>query len=158
MAFSQCRSIRTGSVSIPCKIRNELNGEIAEPVLRSGTYMVLGIQSIRRGDLSQHIDRMFRCFIYSIEGAGTIRTVGYLLWLAGLGPTFCQSANGATATHCVAPYVLQLVCIRLLSMYWIGCYARMRACPDFTKSFLVELVTTGFSLICAYSYAALVVG
>ena len=36
-AFSQWRSIRTGRVSMPCRIRKLLKGEIAAPVLRSGT-------------------------------------------------------------------------------------------------------------------------
>jgi len=127
---------------------------LMSPVVRSGRYMILGIKSARRGDIEQHIDQMFRCFIYSIEGAGTIRTVGYLLWLGGLGPTYCQTENCATATNCVEPYVLQLVCIRLLTLYWIGCYARMRGNSEFTKAFLFELVTTGFILTAAYSYAA----
>ncbi len=131
---------------------------LMSPVLSSITYMFLGIQSIRRGDVSKHIDQMFRCFIYSIEGAGTIRTVEFFLWLAGQGPTFCQSTHGATATHCVTPYVLRLLCTRFLSLYWIGCYARMRGNSVFTKSFLLELVSTIVCSIAAYSYASLVTG
>jgi hypothetical protein len=29
--------MRTAKVSMPCRMRNELNGEIAAPMLRSGT-------------------------------------------------------------------------------------------------------------------------
>ena len=113
--------------------------------------MIMGIHKARTGCLDQHGDYMFRCFIYSIEGAGTIRTVAYLLWLFGLGPTFCQSANGAIATLCVAPYVLRLICIRLLSLYWIFCYAKMKNNPSFTKGCILELTTTVFFSACAFS-------
>ena len=36
-ALSQIRSMRTARVSTPCRMRNELKGEIAAPMLRSGT-------------------------------------------------------------------------------------------------------------------------
>jgi len=131
---------------------------LMSPVIRGSFCMIMGVHKARTGCLEQHGDYMFRCFIYSIEGAGTIRTVAYLLWLVGLGPTFCQSANGATATLCVAPYVLRLICIRLLSLYWIFCYAKMKNKPSFTKGCILELTTTIIFSTCAYVYAVWVDG
>jgi uncharacterized membrane protein len=128
---------------------------LLSPVTLSATFMLLGIGSIRRGEVSRHVDRMFRCFVYSIEGAGTIRTVGYMLWLAHAGPTFCQSEHGATSNHCVSSYVLRLFLARLLSLYWLGCYARMRANPDFTRSLLREVSLTAVACSGCYCYVLL---
>ena len=41
--FEQWRSIRSGSVSIPCRVRNALNGDIAEPRSRSRVVRALMI-------------------------------------------------------------------------------------------------------------------
>ena len=35
--------------------------------------MVLSIKAARRRDIPAHTDHAMRCFLYSIEGAGTIR-------------------------------------------------------------------------------------
>ncbi len=126
---------------------------LMSPVLYSSTYMARGIASIRRGDVAEHIDHMVRCFVYSIEGAGTIRTVSHLFWLGGIGPTFYQDQHGATATHCVDEYLLRLIFTRLLSLYWLGCYARMRGNEKLTKSLLRELVITCVGSALAYGYA-----
>jgi hypothetical protein len=39
MAFSLMRSMRNDKVSMPCRIKKELKGEMAAPVFRSGTTL-----------------------------------------------------------------------------------------------------------------------
>merc|ERR1712190_673015 len=99
---------------------------LASVVTISSTYFVQAIKFARAKKHQLHTDCMVRCFLYSIEGAGTIRTVGWFMWLGGYGPTMCQAEHAATATQCFWPYVSRLLCIRVLTVYWLGIYARLR--------------------------------
>lgn len=107
--------------------------------------MVTAITQARRKDLAGHRDAMIRCFIYSIEGAGTIRTIASLQAFLGLGPTECQILWNGTATHCLYSYTWRLILTRYLSMSYLGLYTVHRNNKNFTRSFLLELLW--FSLI-----------
>jgi len=89
-------------------------------------YFILGMYALVKKDIKAHKAAMMRCFLYSIEGAGTIRTVGAIMHLFGLGPTFCQQLVGGCAAQCVFSYVHRLIWIRLLTVYYNGIYAKIR--------------------------------
>jgi hypothetical protein len=42
---------------------------------------------------------------------------------------------------------------RLLSLYWLGCYARMRGNAELTKSLVRELITSCVIWAFVYGYA-----
>ena len=86
---------------------------------------ITGVREARNGNLKGHETAMMNCFLYSIEGAGTIRTVGYILALMGKGPTFCQQDNKALASSCVWPYILRLIGIRMLTLLYQFLVAQM---------------------------------
>jgi len=116
----------------------------------SSAYFVLGVYAAIKRDVDAHKDAMIICFLYSIEGAGTIRTVGSILHLFNMGPTFCQQVHGGLATACVFPYVQRLIGIRLLTTYYHGVYAKMRGDMDTWKMFKMQAASTisvGLSVI-----------
>ena len=97
----------------------------------STAYFVLGIWAVTKREMSAHKDAMMKCFLYSIEGAGTIRTVGAILHLLEMGPTMCQQAHGGLASDCVFPYVQRLIGIRMLTLFYLGVYAKI---PNFAET------------------------
>ena len=95
----------------------------------SSTYMVLSILAAKNHDIPTHTDYAIRCFLYSIEGAGTIRQVAYMQWLLApyvpsifAGPGECQLLHMGQATNCVVPYFIRGIFVRLLTLYYIGLY------------------------------------
>merc|ERR1711948_180815 len=95
---------------------------LASVVTISSTYFFQAMKFALAKQTQLHTDCMVRCFLYSIEGAGTIRTVGWIMWLGGYGPTFCQAQHGAMKAQCFWPEVSRLLCIRVLTVYWLGYY------------------------------------
>jgi len=87
---------------------------------------IVGVKEAKNGNLKGHESAMTNCFLYSIEGAGTIRTVGYILALMEKGPTFCQQENNGLASSCVWSYILRLIGIRMLTIYYQGVVANMK--------------------------------
>merc|ERR1711948_188447 len=70
------------------------------------------------------------------------------MWLGGYGPTFCQAQHGAMSTACFWPYVSRLLWIRVLTVYWLGHYARLRRDPGFTRMYMTEVkLTAATSLV-----------
>ena len=95
----------------------------------STAYMILSIKAVKQGDIPGHTDYAIRSFLYSIEGAGTIRQVAYLQWLASpyvpsllAGPGPCQLVHLGKATHCVPAYFIRGIFTRLLTLYYICVY------------------------------------
>lgn len=87
-------------------------------------YFLLGMYALEQKNMEAHKDAMTRCFLYSIEGAGTIRTVGFIMALFGTGPTFCQQMYGGCAARCVLQYIHRLIWIRALTIYYTGIYTK----------------------------------
>ena len=95
----------------------------------STAYMILSIKAVKQGDIPAHTDYAIRSFLYSIEGAGTIRQVAYLQWLASpyvpsllAGPGPCQLLHLGKATHCGPAYFIRGIFTRLLTLYYICVY------------------------------------
>jgi hypothetical protein len=123
-------------------------------VVTSATYFFQAMKHAFNKEIQLHTDSMVRCFLYSIEGAGTIRTVGWIMIMLGKGPTFCQAKYGSLSCHCTWPYVSRLLCIRVLTIYWLGFYTRLRDDIAFTNMYLMELkgtaMITMFGLFAAW--------
>lgn len=106
-------------------------------------YMILSIKAARERDKSGHADYAMMCFLYSIEGAGTIRQVKNLaayafrmlrLWNVEpahwptislfLGSLYCQRPyQGVTGMNCAAAYFLELFFTRVTTLIYICLYS-----------------------------------
>lgn len=88
----------------------------------------MGMESIlfrKKKNITKHIDCMVRCFIHSIEGAGTIRTIHILQMVCGdFGPAkFIAKFTSVSSTEQGQwEYVLRLFLIRWLSNLYIAIY------------------------------------
>ena len=108
--------------------------------MNSMICMVTAIIRVRRKDITGHKDAMMRCFIYSIEGAGTIRWIANIQELLGLGPTSCHNLLNGFSTSCTYSYCWRLIFTRYLSMYFLWLYTNHRNSEKFSRSFYLELV------------------
>jgi len=119
-------------------------------------HMLRSIRDVARKDVAGHEIHSVVAFLYSIEGAGTIRTVSHLQWPLKFilppvfgGPSDCQAIYNGQAAQCVASYCIRMVFTRVLTYYWIGMYAR---CSKTRRSFVVS---TLFESILTTSIGAL---
>lgn len=101
----------------------------------STAYFLLGTWAASKRHVSAHKDAMIKCFLYSIEGAGTIRTVGSIMHFFGAGPTMCQQMNEGLAASCVFPYVQRLIGIRSLTTFYLGIYAQISQDAETRKAY-----------------------
>ena len=111
----------------------------------SSTYMYMSIKAAINHDIQSHTKYAFRAFVYSIEGAGTIRTVAYLQWLfrpyfpeVMTGPMDCQRLFGGQATNCALPYFVRGIFVRLLTLYYIAMFSKSRKKDFKLKEMLIE--------------------
>ena len=126
------------------------------PIPRLLLYM-FGLDSIvcfaisflyaRRDDYMGHRDAMFRSFVYSIEGAGTIRTIATFQEFLGFGPDACRVRGYGVGTSCLYSYTWRLLLTRYLSVVYLGIYTTHKNNSNFTRSFFMELIW--FSMIAA---------
>ena len=79
-------------------------------------YYVRAIVAAKDGLYESHMDNMFRAVAYSTEGAGTIRLVGHIQALLGVGPVYCQAIHKFTGTQCMWSYAWRMVWIRVASL------------------------------------------
>jgi hypothetical protein len=93
--------------------------------LSATASFITGVKEARNGNLKGHETAMMNCFLYSIEGAGTIRTAAYILALMGKGPSFCQQDNNAVLSSCVWPDILRLAGARALTLFYQFLIAQM---------------------------------
>merc|ERR1719228_976215 len=107
--------------------------------------MIMAIIRARNKDIQGHTDAMIRCFLYSIEGAGTIRTMATFQAFFSFGPTDCQIDNDGLATKCMYSYVWRLIFTRYLSLAYLGLYNIQRNNKNHKRGFVTEL--TWFSVI-----------
>lgn len=135
-------------------------------VCLSIVHMARSIFQITKRDVTGHKDNAVLAFLFSIEGAGTIRTVQHIQLFFKIvlppvfaGPSDCQNMYGGKATHCAESYCLRLVFVRIMTFYWIGMYARCcKKDSGFTIRLLFESMFTmliGASLAVALSNAFL---
>ena len=110
--------------------------------------MVTAMIRVRRKDYQGHRDAMLRCFLYSIEGAGTIRTVATLQAFLGLGPTECQMLANGFSTNCMYSYTWRLLFTRYLSLGYLGLYTVHRDNKNYTRSFLIEFLCWSLISVC----------
>ena len=112
--------------------------------------MVTAMIRARRKDLPGHMDAMIRCFIYSIEGSGTIRWIAHLQAVLGLGPTSCQNLLNGVYTNCMYSYCWRLIITRYLSLYFLGLYTVNRNNKTVFRSFYLEFLYV--TLIATFLY------
>lgn len=103
-------------------------------------YMTLGMLAViqrKKGWLQKHKDQMFLAFVTSIEGAGTIRTIGFvhylmgkaglqdtLIWsMTGAGLSECQNKHRMVSSDCEWEYTFRLTTIRFLTNLYVHQYA-----------------------------------
>ena len=127
-------------------------------VLVSSTYMVLAIKAVKNKDIRGHTDYAVRSFLYSIEGAGTIRTVASIQGLLSpvlpqilIGPAECQNIHLGQATQCIGEYATRLLLTRLLTLYYIGHYTRMKGAANYAKVIILELCV---ALVCTLAFCS----
>jgi len=125
-------------------------------------HMLRSIRGAVCGDVVGHEANSVVAFLYSIEGAGTIRTVQHLQLLfksvlpsVFCGPGDCQAHHNGEAGQCVASYCVRLVLTRVMTYYWIGMYARYtKTRRGFVVSVLSEsILTTSISAAFAMAIA-----
>ena len=121
---------------------------LAMACMDSIVSMVAAMMHAKRKNFAGHRDAMIRCFIYSIEGAGTIRTVGTLQAFLGLGPTDCQVFWNGTASNCLYSYTWRLLLTRYLSLSYLGLYTIHRNEKHVLKNYLLEVLW--FSLLSTF--------
>ena len=117
-------------------------------VIDSIVCMIIAMIRARKKDYAGHRDAMVRCFVYSIEGAGTIRTVAHFQAFAGMHVTDCQILWNGTSTNCLYGYMWRLIFTRFLSMFYLGLYTVHRNNYNFTKAFFMELVCLSLISVC----------
>jgi len=71
----------------------------------------------------RHQDKMVETYIYSLTGAGIIRTVSHIQhWMGNFGPFPCQSMYGGVASQCQVPYVNRLCLVGMFAACIYGYY------------------------------------
>lgn len=128
----------------------------------STIHMLRGTRGAISGDVAGHEANSVVAFLYSIEGAGTIRTVQHVQLLfkpvlpsVFCGPGDCQALHNGEAGKCVVSYCVRLILVRVMTYYWIGMYAR---CSSIQRGFVVRvfsesIVTTSISAAFAVAIA-----
>ena len=113
----------------------------------SMTYMILAIKAAKKHDTRAHVDYAIRSYLYSIEGAGTIRTVAYLQallshWLPDIlqGPMHCQNSHAGLASHCAVEYTVRLLLTRLLTLYYLCLYVKIKGRSKYVTLLAKEVV------------------
>ena len=87
--------------------------------------MVTAIIRVKKKDVQGHKNAMIQCFIYSIEGAGTIRTVKFLQIVFRSGTTFCKNIVNIGYSECLYPYLWMLMLSRFLSLIYLAVWSCM---------------------------------
>lgn len=117
---------------------------LLNPVM-SWRFMLGAIAAIKHGDVKEHKNLMLRVYLYSTEGAGTIRQVEHFMLTLGTGPSSCQSRDNSYARYCVWPYVVRLFLMRMLTLYHLACIARLRQEEKLYRSVLREGLRSVFA-------------
>ena len=128
-------------------------------VFLSTTWMLLSIKAAMDRDIPKHKDYIIRCFLYSIEGAGTIRTIAYLQYIFSpfvpeifAGPAKCQAMFGGQATYCVLPYFIRGIFTRLLTLFYIAIYTSNFSSKKDKNLVNVLMKENLISIICLFAY------
>jgi len=118
-------------------------------------YAWTGMDAVIRKptNIIKHIDCMVLCFIHSIEGAGTIRTIHLLQMVLGdWGPsTFIEKFKSpSTTAHGQWHYLLRMIAIRWLSNLYIAIYAYQNDNKSLQASFIEEVKQFAIGTIFVY--------
>ena len=104
--------------------------------------IIVGTIRASAGDINGHIDAMVACYIFSTEGAGTIRVIANTQEIFGLGPTNCP-LQAAECSYTYS-YCWRLLWTRALSIYYLFLHTVTRNDKNLMMSFLVDFTTTSF--------------
>jgi len=83
------------------------------------------IKKAVNGNYNEHRVLMVRAFVSSLDGAGTIRTVGHIQMVLGCGPIFCQSEYGKVGGHCDWTYTSRLAWTSVLRAVQLAVYCKL---------------------------------
>ncbi len=78
--------------------------------------MSAGVIRAKNKNPAGHLEDMVRCYVYSTEGAGTIRLASHLMMPFG-GPVSCQMDRLKTGRACMWPYAWRLAWTRVLRYF-----------------------------------------
>ena len=133
--------------------------QLGSITLVSSAYMVLSLRAVRNGKISEHQDFAIRSFLYSIEGAGTIRQVAYMQSVASpylpallSGPGDCQRLFHGLATHCAREYLIRGLFTRLLTLYYIGVLTTFKKETNYAAVFLKEILV---AIVCTLTFCSI---
>ena len=128
--------------------------ELGSLTFVSTAYMLLSMKAIWNGRISDHQDYAVRCFLYSIEGAGTIRQVAYIQSLASpfvpslvSGPGDCQAIHFGEATHCFKQYLVRRIFVRILTFYYICVYTIYKKESNYSEVLVKETLMAGICIM-----------
>jgi len=117
----------------------------------------MGMEAIlfrKKKNISKHIDCMVRCFIHSIEGAGTIRTVHILQMICGdFGPAkfIAQFTSVSSTEQGQWEYLLRMFLIRWLSNVYIAIYVYyIRNSDKMKKDFQQDMKSFAVATVVVY--------
>jgi len=117
----------------------------------------MGMESIlfrKKKNITKHIDCMVRCFIHSIEGAGTIRTIHILQMVCGdFGPAkFIAKFTSVSSTEQGQwEYLLRMFLIRWLSNVYIAIYVYyIRKSHKMRKDFEQDMKSFAVATVLVY--------
>ena len=124
-------------------------------LIDSTISIIIAMNRAKRRDIQGHRDAMVQGFIYSLEGAGTIRTVGYLQIAQGFGPTHCKDVVTAAYSGgtCIYSYFWRMVLTRFLSLFYLGVFLCRYCGPRKKEKMLkgcLELLFMVFTAIYCY--------
>lgn len=91
--------------------------------------IIRAFNSVRRklpGWREEHADEMMSCFIWSIQGAGPIRSIMQIQSWLNRGPVFCQLQRHALASKCQPEYINRLFLVALWTSYVHGVYVKKK--------------------------------
>ena len=74
------------------------------------------IKEAINGNQTGHRVLMVKAFIYSLDGAGTIRTVANIQMVLRCGPIFCECDHGKVGGNCDWTYTWRLMWITVLRL------------------------------------------
>jgi len=118
--------------------------------------MFYSVYKAIKGDVTMHRNLMVQAFIKSLDGAGTIRTVGMVQTLLGVGPVFCQCEYLQVGGYCDWTYSWRLLLAYSLQMFQVGLYVKLSKSNQCIHQFIQDLYQ--YAMFCSVVIVSFLVG
>jgi len=93
-------------------------------IAQTAKSMFDSIRAAKQGNLTLHRRLAVETFIRSLDGAGTIRTIGAIQTAMGVGPVFCEVQHHHVGGHCDWSYTIRMCLTGLLRLGQLAAYTR----------------------------------